>query len=328
LSILKVSVIVCGYNEEKDLPSCLHSLRIQTYPSYEVVVVDDGSIDATSKIAASYGTKVICIKHSGLATARNVGVRHSTGEILAFLDGHCVVDKDWIRNIVDCFNSGKKVGMVGGPYLTPEDAHFIDKCIWYAYCSVLGSGGMNSPRTRRTSQSIYLPSGCNMAIRREVLDVVGPFLDNTLVGSEDLDIGCRIVKAGYEVVYSPKVRVWHKGADSFGKFFRQIYSYGKARPMIESTHKELSSSTTLLPSLFLIGLIILSVLSLYATLFLQILLLVLSTYMGVLLIISAFVAWREKKVDYLLGVLVAIIIQHMAYGLGYISGILRRLRGK
>ena len=82
----KVSVVVCAYNAESTLDECLASLARLDYPDYEVLVVDDGSADATAEVASGYGVRVLSGGRLGLSGARNLGLEHASGEIVAYID--------------------------------------------------------------------------------------------------------------------------------------------------------------------------------------------------------------------------------------------------
>ena len=90
----RVSVVVCAYNAADTLDDCLTSLAALTYPDVEVIVVNDGSRDATSAIARRYpGVRVLDIPNGGLSAARNVGLAQATGEIVAYTDADTRVDR-------------------------------------------------------------------------------------------------------------------------------------------------------------------------------------------------------------------------------------------
>ncbi|MGL5541341.1 MAG: glycosyltransferase family 2 protein [Erysipelotrichaceae bacterium] len=83
---VKISVVIPVYNGAKYLSEAIRSVKQQNYPVHELLVVDDGSSDASAAIAKALGASVIRTAHLGAASARNVGIRHATGDYLAFLD--------------------------------------------------------------------------------------------------------------------------------------------------------------------------------------------------------------------------------------------------
>jgi glycosyltransferase involved in cell wall biosynthesis len=95
-----VSVVVPAYNEERWIGECLTSLADQTHPDYEVIVVDDGSTDATAEIAARFGVRLVRGKHRGAGAARDTGARVADAEILAFLDADEIYAPDFLELLV------------------------------------------------------------------------------------------------------------------------------------------------------------------------------------------------------------------------------------
>lgn len=100
-----VSLIIPVYNVEKYLPQCLDSVKEQTYPDIEVILVNDGSTDNSLSICKRYAKKfnwiLIDQNNEGLSAARNVGVEHSTGDYIAFLDSDDWFEPDMIEKMVD-----------------------------------------------------------------------------------------------------------------------------------------------------------------------------------------------------------------------------------
>jgi O-antigen biosynthesis protein len=110
----KVSVVVACYNGEPTLALCLESLTLLRYPDYEVILVDDGSTDATPRIAEGFSTvRYVRQDHLGLSVARNTGIAAATGEVIAFTDADCRADADWLHFLVGELLDGRFVG-VGG----------------------------------------------------------------------------------------------------------------------------------------------------------------------------------------------------------------------
>ncbi|MEX1323715.1 MAG: glycosyltransferase, partial [Synechococcaceae cyanobacterium] len=115
----KVSVVVCAYNADRTIDTCLAALEKVRYPDYEVIVVNDGSTDGTLEICRKYPyIRLICQENKGLSVARNVGLDAATGEIVAYTDADCDVDPDWITYLVHGFRITGQVA-VGGPNLPP-----------------------------------------------------------------------------------------------------------------------------------------------------------------------------------------------------------------
>ena len=93
----RISVVVCSYNGARTMRDCLDGLKRLDYPDFEVIVVDDGSTDATAAIAAEYGVRLISTENRGLSSARNTGWHAATGEIVAYIDDDAYPDPHWLH---------------------------------------------------------------------------------------------------------------------------------------------------------------------------------------------------------------------------------------
>lgn len=105
-----VSVIVPVFNEEKYLDACLSSLFDQTYPRFEIIVVDDGSDDASTQIAKNYPVRILTQKHSGPGSARNKGAQNAKGEILIFSDADMKYDKNYMTKLIEPIVAKRTIG--------------------------------------------------------------------------------------------------------------------------------------------------------------------------------------------------------------------------
>lgn len=114
----KISVIVATYNRSEVLRKSLKGMRDQAYPSdYEIIVVDDGSTDNTKEVLEEYSEKFQKVKffsqeNKGPAAARNLGIKKSKYPLVAVMDDDCIPDKNWLRKLVENYQSGENIGVV------------------------------------------------------------------------------------------------------------------------------------------------------------------------------------------------------------------------
>jgi glycosyltransferase involved in cell wall biosynthesis len=119
---VSVSVVIPAYNAETTIDACLAAFTRQTVPpdSFEVIVVDDGSTDATrARIATHPMARLLTQVNAGPAAARNLGVQHALGEIILFTDADCVPMENWIEQMLIPFSRSEVVG-VKGRYLLKQ----------------------------------------------------------------------------------------------------------------------------------------------------------------------------------------------------------------
>jgi GT2 family glycosyltransferase len=224
----KVSVVVCVYNGERTIDSCLSSLEKLNYPNYEVVVVNDGSADKTREIAESYDyIRLINQENKGLSEARNVGIRASKGEIIAFTDADCMVDADWLTYLVARFQS-TEFAAVGGPNLSPPDDSFVASC-------VAVSPGAPTHVLLDDEVAEHIP-GCNMAFRREALEAIAGFDPIFRSAGDDVDLCWRLQNKGYKIGFSPAAVVWHFRRNTIRDYLKQQRGYGKAETLLFFKH--------------------------------------------------------------------------------------------
>ena len=195
----KVSVVVCAYNEAATIDECLASIENLTYPDFEIILVNDGSRDATGAIARRHSrVTVLDIPNGGLSAARNVGLERAAGDIVAYTDGDVRVDRDWLTHLVRPFLTSDVVG-AGGPNLVPADDPPMAQCIARA---------PGSPTQVMLDDRIaeHVP-GCNMAFRREALLAVGGFNPIYLRAGDDVDICWRLQARGWKIGFAPSALV-------------------------------------------------------------------------------------------------------------------------
>jgi O-antigen biosynthesis protein len=227
----KVSVVVASYNGERTLEACLKSLLELNYPDYEILLVDDGSVDQTEQICRRFSS-VRYIRHEknlGLSTARNTGITAARGEIVAFTDSDCRADEDWVYYLVaDLLNSGF-AGIGGHNLLPPEDS-------WVAAAVMVSPGGpAHVMITDRLAEHI---PGCNMAFYKWALEEIGGFDPIFRKAGDDVDVCWRLQQRGYTLGFSPAGFVWHYRRATARDYLKQQSGYGEAEALLARRHPE------------------------------------------------------------------------------------------
>ncbi len=208
-----VSVIVCTHNRAHRLEQTLNSLQEMAVPvdlPWELIVVDNNSSDNTKEVVNNFidksdlNAKYVIERYQGLSHARNMGIQESSGNIIAFTDDDCIVDRHWITSISKEFQSSESIAGIGGRV---ELYNKMDRPI-----------SIRVYREKMTLSSIdrlfNLIIGCNMAFVRPVFDEVGMFdtdfgSGTRFASAEDSDFLYRAYKKGLKIIYSPDVLVYH-----------------------------------------------------------------------------------------------------------------------
>lgn len=219
-----VSVIVCCYNAASTLDECLRSLQKLEYPRYEVIVVDDGSLDGTHEIAAKYNVCCIRVPNGGLSKARNIGIEASQGEIIAFIDSDAYADRDWLYYMVSALDE-HQAAAVGGPNLSPPEDGFCAQCVDQ-------SPGNPTCVLVDNECAEHIP-GCNMAFRKEAFHAVGLFDAQHRAAGDDVDLCWRLLVADKKIVYHPSAVVWHHRRPTIRGYLRQQKGYGYAEAHLQ-----------------------------------------------------------------------------------------------
>src|SRR5881398_3412432 len=223
-----VSVIVCSYNGGPTLASCLDSLGKLNYPQYEIILVDDGSTDDTSYIAAQFPwVRYIHQSNQGLSHARNTGAAAAKGEVFAYTDSDCMVDPDWLYYLIGTLISGDFAG-VGGPNVTPPAKSWIQACVAAA------PGGPSHVLLTDTVAE-HIP-GCNMAFYGWAFENVGGFDNEYHKAGDDVDFCWRLQQAGCVIGFSPTAIVWHHRRFTLRAFLKQQDGYGEAESLLRFKH--------------------------------------------------------------------------------------------
>ena len=222
-----VSVVVCAYNEERRLASCLKSLLRCNYPGLDVVVCDDGSTDGTLEIAYRYPFRVLALPHGGLSRARNAGLAATRGQIVAYLDGDAQCHPDWPFYLALALEEPGVVA-VGGPNLPAPGAGFAERVV--AACP---GGPVHVLLTDDRAEHV---PGCNLAVRRDALEAVGGFDEVFTSAGDDVDVCWKIQDRGGHVAYAPAAQVRHHRRPTFRGYLRQQYQYGRSERMVAGRH--------------------------------------------------------------------------------------------
>lgn len=215
--LLKVSVVIPCYNCRAFIDRCVQSVLNQSYPIHEVVVVDDGSTDGSMDVLKRLPVKVVRHRRNlGLAQARNTGVIHSSGDVVAFTDADCVAHRDWVKNLVRNY-SDDKVGGVGGRGIEANIRGVAD--LWR---KTFAEQTWGDKRFELTDQHLY---GLCFSFRRRALFEVGLFNPFFRTNAEDIDISRRMLQRGYRLIYDPEAIVYHFRRDSLTSLLKQQYRW-------------------------------------------------------------------------------------------------------
>lgn len=234
LDLPLVSIVIPVKDRALELRDCLNSLHELDYPpeKLEIIVVDDGSRDATPEIARAAGARVIPSGAigGGPAAARNRGAANARGEILAFIDSDCTASKEWLKELLPVF-AEQEVMAVGGWVDGMHDAAPLDR--YEAVMSSLNLG-RRAMSGNAGGDTFYLPS-CNLLVRSAAFHAAGGFRAELQVG-EDVDLTWRLRDNGGTIVYLPRGKVCHAHRSRLRSFMQRRFDYGTSEGLLQQLH--------------------------------------------------------------------------------------------
>jgi len=321
-----VSVIVGIRNEERFIEECIESLLKLDYPqgSYEVIVVDGMSTDKTRDLVQKYPVRLLLNERKNVAAARNLGVEDAKGDLVAFTDGDCKVDPQWLKILVREMQSAPDdVVCVGGPNLIFDTDPVFGRVVGYSQETFLGSGG--SAQSKNSTKKHYVSSlpNCNAMYKKSAIQEVGGFDEKFLVG-QDGDLNYRISKKGHKFLYIPEAQVLHHRRGTLKSFSVRMFKYGMWMAELFKKHGEFVRWYAFLPSvaiIFAVALLIASIIYFTPILFLIALT---AIYFALVFVTSIQVTYKMRS-KYGLFALFVIPVQHVTYGLGFLYSFVNSL---
>lgn len=223
----KVSVIVPAYNEEVNIVSSLHNLLKQTYPDFNIIMVDDGSKDSTyEKAVAAFGDhpklKIYTKPNGGKATALNFGISRTDAAYVVCIDADTKLDKDAVKYLMARFLNAKpeeKIAAVAGNVKVGNPVNWLTR--WQSI-EYITSQNFDRLAYARINAITVIP-GAIGAFRKAVVEEVGGYSSDTL--AEDCDLTVKILKQGYTVANENRAVAVTEAPESVPQFLKQRFRW-------------------------------------------------------------------------------------------------------
>ena len=217
------SVIIPARNEEGSIAATVRAVLAQATAEMEieVIVVDDGSTDGTSRAAADAGARVLrleTVNGGNPAAARNRGAEIATGDPLIFLDADCTPQDGWLSALLAAHEAG--AAAVGGALTLPPD--LPSSARWDYYCTTYNL------HPRRPSGPVENHSPANLSVRREIFLGTSGFVERLPVadGHEELAWQGELRRAGHVLWFEPQAVVSHRNRPGIRNLLRRSYRWG------------------------------------------------------------------------------------------------------
>ncbi len=216
---MKVSIIIANWNGRDMLERCLNSIFKQTFSSFEVVVVDNGSNDQSVEMVREKFKKVnlICLESNrGYSEANNIGYSESSGEFIALLNNDIVLDKEWLKSALRCFEQNNEdLAAIATKIIQEHDHTKIDS----AGFEFIAAGTVHDYKGRAVTdglvnqrREVFGPVASAALYRRSAIEKTWLFDNRYFAYYEDTDLAFRLRLCGYYTLYEPGAVSYHLGS--------------------------------------------------------------------------------------------------------------------
>jgi glycosyltransferase involved in cell wall biosynthesis len=314
------SIIIPLYNRPQEIKELLESLTQQTYKEFEVLVIEDGSVNDAADIVQSFSDKLdvryFVKKNEGQGFTRNFGFERAKGDYFVIFDSDCLIPADYLQIVNDHLNTSW-LDAYGGPDGAHPSFTPVQKAISYSMTSPFTTGGI---RGNKKGIGQFHPRSFNMGVSRKVWEKVGGFIITR--SGEDIEYSIRIHSAGFKIGLIPDAKVYHKRRTNFLQFYKQLHFFGRARINVYKFFPKELKMIHFFPAFFTLGIIFTLIVN---TLRWQIALWC-NYFLALLVLLIFFHAWwknRSLKVAFLS--IIASFTQLIAYGLGFMQDFWKRV---
>jgi glycosyltransferase involved in cell wall biosynthesis len=314
-----VTIILPIRNESNFIARSLTAVQLQDYPSdrIEILVADGMSTDSTCEIVRQKMTsdpRIQFIENPGkiVPPGINRALKIAKGEIIIRVDGHTIIDQDYVRQ---CVTLLEKTGAqnVGGKMVGKGES-LVGQSIVLATSSPFGVGGS---RFHYTDEEEWVDSVYMGAWPRSVFANIGLF-DEELVRDQDDEFNYRLREMGGKILVSPKIKSAYTVRSSFRKLWEQYFQYGFWKVRVLQKHPRQMSARQFVPPAFAFVLIASAILAVLYPFFRWLLVAVVGLYLCVNLLATVFTGFRNGW-NILLPRTFAVL--HLSYGLGFLIGL-------
>ncbi len=323
VGMLFFSIIIPVYNRPEEVRELLQSLAGQQYTRFEVLIIEDGSINPCKAVTNTFQDQLdihyFYKENSGQGFSRNFGFTKARGDYFVIFDSDCLIPPHYFKEV------NKHLAKYGyDAYGGPDKAHAsftaVQKAISYAMTSPFTTGGI---RGNEKHSGTFHPRSFNMGISREVFEETGGFIITRM--GEDIEFSIRIIECGFKTGLIPTAWVYHKRRTSLLEFYGQLNFFGRARINVSRFYPSEIKWLHALPAAFVICVLFWVTLPAWHLRIFEI--------MGVLggfffLFLGAHAAVRNRSIIIGLLSIITSFIQLFAYGTGFLYELAKEAANK
>ncbi len=314
-----VSIIIPCYNEELTIHLLLDAIYSQTFPrsAMEVVIADGMSVDHTRQRVAAFqqehpdlAVRLVDNPQRVIPAALNRAIRAASGEYILRLDAHSLPHPDYVERCVAALRSGAGDNVGGIWEIRPGGKGWLSRGIAVAASHPLGVGDAHYRHAGQAQAVDTVPFG---AYHRSLVERVGLY-DERLLTNEDYEFNTRVRQSGGVVWLDPAIRSAYFARPDLVALARQYGRYGFWKARMLRSYPTTLRWRQALPPLFVFGLLVLTLLSIWIALFRWLLAAEVLIYLVVLLAAGLQTAFGRKDLSMILSVPLAVATMHLAWG--------------
>lgn len=313
------SIIIPLYNRPQEIKELLETLTLQTYRDFEVLVIEDGSVNDAEAVVNTFTDKLnlryFKKQNEGQGFTRNFGFERAKGDYFVIFDSDCLIPPTYLE-IVNNSLTTNYLDAYGGPDGAHDSFTPTQKAISYSMTSPFTTGGI---RGNKKGIGQFHPRSFNMGVSRQAWEKAGGFIITRL--GEDIEYSIRIHSLGFKIGLIPDAIVFHKRRTNFYQFYKQLHFFGRARINISKFFPQELKLVHFFPAAFTVGVILTIILNLFSSVLAPIGNFILLIFT---LLIFFHAWWKNKSLKIAFLSIIAAFTQLIAYGLGFIQDFWKR----
>lgn len=218
-----ISTIILNWNGKEYLHACIRSVKEQTYPRMEIILVDNASTDGSVEYLRDLFPDlhlIVSPENLGYGGGNNLGIRKASGRYLFILNNDTVLEKRCVEFLWRSIETDLRIGATTPKIVLDDQRGTIDAAGLTIYPDGLsiGRGRLEPEDKYKQTEEVFFGSGCASLCRREMLEEVGLFDGDFFAYAEDTDLGWRARLAGWKSYYVPEAVVYHHHSRRFGTY--------------------------------------------------------------------------------------------------------------
>ena len=233
---MRISVVIPVYNEEKRIKDTLKQIYNNSEQPYEVIVVDGCSTDRTKEIVKRYYPQVIIAINyrKNAAAGRNIGIKKAKGSVIAFTDGDCLVDEEWLEHIRIAFETNNIDGVGGKILNAPPVNHYEEYWGNLAWNLIMNFPNEGYEVKEQTLNDAFVTANC--AYKRKLLYEIKGFNNYFANNAEDVDLCWRALKHGAKLRYEPSIIIYSHNVTTIKGIAKKSFRNGVSSSKLQKVY--------------------------------------------------------------------------------------------